>query len=108
MYVCVYMYVCDLSNGAGGVAANNAQWAMYQNSAMAGVAGNNRHTYTIHILAHLICMYVGAKGNANNQMLQQVQQQQQQQQQLLRKVRLTHTCSSSEQNRTLKLKYVCI
>lgn len=54
------------SNGAGGVAANNAQWAMYQNSAMAGVAA-------------------GAKGNANNQMLQQVQQQQQQQQQLLRK-----------------------
>ena len=36
-------------------------------------------------------MYVGAKGNTNNQMLQQVQQQQQlqQQQQILRKVRLT-------------------
>jgi hypothetical protein len=44
-------------------------------------------------------MYVGAKGNSNNQMLQQVQQQQmqqQQQQQILRKVRLTYNTTAVE------------
>jgi hypothetical protein len=63
MYVCMYvcMYVTFSNPGSGGVAANNAAWAMYQNNAMAGVAAGlvnpgvvvGRVVYT-----QCICMYV--------------------------------------------------
>ena len=62
MYVCMYvcMYVTFSNPGSGGLAANNAAWAMYQNAGVAAglvnpgvVVGGDIYTQCI-----CVCMYV--------------------------------------------------